>query len=214
MIKKKNIAYLGVVFVTATAVQAATIDWTAFDISDVNDVITAGTSILAISAAGSADVGSTFDVAGTTFTHTDILGGDFSGDVSGLTPTGDAGYDELIGTIDFNSGAAASLFQLNLDVVDGQDYILQVWYADDNTSGRVNTITGSGDNVLQGDDYAVGTFTANAITQLLEITTSGGATNNGVRLTGYQLRAVPEPSSYTLLAGCLALGAVMVRRRK
>lgn len=191
--------------------QAAVIAWTTADITDINDVITTGTTVTAQNYSGTG-APATVTVAGIDFTENNSLSGNFSGDIFALA-TGDVGYDTFLGDIDFNSGAADSTETISLSVTDGQQYILQVWYADDNTTGRVMTLTGSGgDNVLQGDDFAVGTFTADSTSQDLIITMSGGASNNGVRLTGYQLRAVPEPSSVALL-GFGAVGFLLRRRR-
>ena len=39
------------------------------------------------------------------------------------------------------------------------------------------------------------------------------ATNSGARLDGFSITAIPEPQSFALIGGLLALGAVMVRRR-
>lgn len=65
-------------------------------------------------------------------------------------------------------------------------------------------------NIAGGEGY--GTLTG--------LTTDGSGNlvitvtrSNHVEVGAFTLTAVPEPSSYALLAGCLALGAVMVRRR-
>lgn len=190
---------------------AATIAWTTATITDINDVVTTGTTIDAQNYSGTG-APTTVTVAGIDFTENNSLTGNFSNSVFALD-TGDAGYNEFLGDIDFNSGASQSNVTINLTVVDGQSYLLQVWYADDNTTGRINTLTGSGsDNILHGDDYAIGTFVADSTTQVLEINTSGGTSNNGTRLTGYQLRLIPEPSSMALL-GLGALGFLIRRRR-
>jgi hypothetical protein len=198
-----------------TSANAATIDWTTYDITDVSDVSTIGSTVVAISNSYNSLTGTTFDVAGVTFTYDgSLLNGNTATNVSGLT-TGDSGYDSLIGSIDYNKSATASVFEYTFDnLVLGQEYLVQVWYADAAPDDRVNTITGTGDNVLQGNDYAIGIFTADEVTQLLEITTSGSDNNNGVRLTGFQLRAIPEPGTYALLAGLIGLTLALVRRRQ
>jgi hypothetical protein len=194
----------------AGAANAATIAWTRGVITDINDVSTLGTTVLAVNNSGSG-APTTVTVAGIDFTEDNSLTGNYNGSVFALD-TGDAGYNTFLGDIDFNSGAAQSNVSINLAVDSGQEYLLQVWYADDNTTGRENTLTGTGDNVLVGDDYGIGTFVADSTTQLFEINTSGGASNNGTRLTGYQLRAIPEPATLGLIAA-FGGGILFIRRR-
>ena len=44
--------------------------------------------------------------------------------------------------------------------------------------------------------------------------TAGGTTGDYMAIDSITLTAVPEPSSYALIAGMLALASIMVRRRK
>lgn len=60
------------------------------------------------------------------------------------------------------------------------------------------------------DSSATVSFLAASGTQLT-ITNNGGQGGSGI---GIRLSAVPEPSTYAALSGLLALGYVMVRRRK
>lgn len=74
-----------------------------------------------------------------------------------------------------------------------------------------NYIDGTISGALTYGDSAsiIGTFTADGASQTIRQTFS----NQGA-INGYVLRAVPEPGTYALLSGLLALGCVMVRRRR
>jgi hypothetical protein len=196
----------------ASLANASLITWTTSDITSSNDVVTTGTTIEAVNASGNnfATSNPTVSVNGIDFTSTGtLLNRSYESDVF-ATDTADTGYNSLLGSLDY--GTQTSL-TINFTVVEDRDYILQVWYADDDgyDVSRTMTLTGSEtDNVLNGNDYAVGTFTADSTSQDLVITSS----NTGVRLTAYQLRdvtAIPEPATIGML-GLGSLITVLVRR--
>ena len=175
---------------------AATIDWSTSDISNVSDIITAGTPVTAQNYAGTG-ANSTVTVTGVSFAENNDLATDdrnTNGDFFSLV-TGDDDYDEFLGDLDFTNDTSVTI---PMSVIIGTKYVVQVWYAEDNgfalSPQRTNTLTGTGDNVLNGNDFAVGTFVADATTQDLIITSS----RQGVRLTGYQLRALPSESAVTV----------------
>jgi hypothetical protein len=58
-----------------------------------------------------------------------------------------------------------------------------------------------------GNDFPSGTFTADATSQTLSLSTSGFA---NAHINGYQLRAVPEPGTGVLML----LGLGRARRRR
>ncbi|MGJ8643470.1 MAG: PQQ-dependent sugar dehydrogenase [Luteolibacter sp.] len=168
---------------------AATIDWTTADISNVSEVATDGTLVTAQNYAGTG-APATVTVAGIGFEKNNSLTEDNDNDFFALN-TGDTSYNEFLGDLDFTPSNETSV-TIPMTVVIGTRYLVQVWHADDGSFGanpqRINTLTGTGDNVLNGNDFAVGTFVADATTQNLIITSS----RQGVRLTGYQLRSIPS----------------------
>jgi hypothetical protein len=102
-------------------------------------------------------------------------------------------------------------------LLNGQDYQLQLWYVDSNTTGRIMTY-GDGEAspstvslLSTNGQYAIGTFTASGTTQDLTLVASGFGQ---AHLSAMQLRAIPEPGTYALIGGLLSLGYVMVRRRR
>jgi hypothetical protein len=196
----------------ASLANASLIAWTTSDVTSSNDVVTTGTTIEAVNASGNtfATSNPTVSVNGIDFTSTGaLLNRTYEVDVF-ATDTGDAGYNSLVSSVDYGTLTSVTI---NLTVVKDRDYLLQVWYADDSGYAlpRTMTLTGSGtDNVLNGNDYAVGTFTADSTSQDLVITSS----QTGVRLTAYQLRdvtVVPEPATIGML-GLGALITLLIRR--
>ncbi len=153
-----------------------------------------------------ADVSDTTASGGTNFTTAVDAGqqGDI-GEVAGTT--GD--YQTLLrqNTYEANNQTPWTLQGLT----NGQDYLVQFWVADiryDDT--QVQTIAGGANTTedisIKTGQYVIGTFTADATTQQVSF--------SGDILNAMQLRSVPEPSTAALLAGCLGLGHVMMRRRR
>ena len=169
---------------------AATIDWTTADITNVSDVDTTGTLVTAQNYAGSG-APSVVTVAGIDFVENNSLTNNNDGDFFALA-TGDSDYHEFLGDLEFTPNDENSV-TIPLGVDSGTNYQVQVWYADDGGFSlipqRTMTLTGTGDNALNGNDYAIGTFIADSTTQDLVVTSS----REGVRLTGYQLREISMP---------------------
>ncbi len=208
-----------------TSANAATITWEDYAItSNVSEVLTTGTMVKAVNTTSTQQVtaNATLTLAGTTFTSTGaVLNNNFNTDgwtptVTGGTAAENADYQSFLDYLDFSlNQGSSSAFTVDtftgLEI--GQDYALQVWYA---VEGETRTMTLSGDaastdsNILQGGEYAIGTFTADAVTQTLVMQSS----QSGIRLTGYQLRAIPEPSAFALIAGCFGVAYVASRRRR
>jgi hypothetical protein len=105
----------------------------------------------------------------------------------------------------------------------GQDYLFQSWVSDSRAeqSARTQTIYGnnfSGSqsgvldyNVLNLDggtgQFVIGTFTADATSQVMLYSSPDYA-----QINAFQLRAVPEPSTYALVVGGIAT-LLLIRRR-
>jgi hypothetical protein len=121
-------------------------------------------------------------------------------------------------TTGFNAGAES-----NVDVTAASGLDAWVLIADGSLSGLVRAndwasysgVASPGTPAplsfqFDSADTAAGvSFLAGAGTTVT-ITNGGGQGGSGL---GFQLTAVPEPSSYALLGGLLALGCVMLRRR-
>ncbi|MGJ8673369.1 PQQ-dependent sugar dehydrogenase [Rubritalea sp.] len=176
---------------------AASIDWTTSDISSVSDVVTTGTLVSAQNYAGTG-APSVVTVSGIDFVENNGLTNNNSGDFFGLD-TGDTDYDTFLGDIDFTPTSETSV-TIPMSVVSGKRYLVQIWYAEDNgfalSPQRQMVLTGTGDNTLNGDDYALGTFTADSTTQNVIVTSS----REGVRLTGYQLREISDLPGFVTVA--------------
>lgn len=199
------------VTVVASA-QAATISWSNFlapDSAPADSVIDSGILTTTGTLVESENLGgpaATFD--GISFAEgTTTLGNVFTGY-----------YNGLAGNEIFNSGTwgGAGAQSFILDVVDGQEYVLELVFADARSAGKTVSVDGGAPAQYAYNSGAFparifrGTFTADAAIQAFSILTSDG---NG-EMQAYQLRnvtSVPEPSSVALLGlGGLAL---ILRRR-
>ncbi|MGJ8653096.1 MAG: PQQ-dependent sugar dehydrogenase [Opitutaceae bacterium] len=188
--KPKLFSCISALCLLAIPATAATIDWTKADINDINDVDTTGTLVEAQNHAGTG-ANDPVTVAGIDFVKTTVpLTNSNDGDFFAYD-TGDSAYNELLGDIDFGPNSQGSLTLTFTGLTSGGQYLFQVWHADDGGfgNGRTMTLTGTGDNALEGNEYGVGTFTADATSQDLVITASA----NGVRLNAVQLRELSLP---------------------
>ena len=199
---------------TALASQGAVITWgAATAVSTGSDISTTGTLVEAINL-NDGDPGSV-TANGVIFTNDGTLLGSSNGGDFYSGTTGDAGYDQILSDWDFGNGGGNTTLSLGGgNLVDGNDYEIQVWWSY-NSDFPFDYGDGNDNNIrLESGEYTIGTFTADATTQDLELLPSLGSWGNS-GLNAYQIRSVvPEPSSFALIGGLLALGHVMVRRRR
>ena len=117
-----------------------------------------------------------------------------------------------------NNGGSMTLTMFGLTV--SQSYVFQ-WWANIDTFGAENQTTATAGNAITLDvntsnsngglgQFAIGTFIADA-TGSQSITFSGSS-NFGPTLDGFQLRVVPEPSTFAMLG--LGLPALLAFRRR
>lgn len=170
-------------------------------------------------------------IGAVTVTENSGLGG--SNLASGLTFDGSAAFGSFR-----NFGATANAFTINFNDlgVGTFDITLYLGHTDDNRNFTINyDLTDAGGNVssdtasglISGLSSSVGsssggsTFaytisvtTTDASADLgLNFVSTGGGSGSGL-FAGYTVASIPEPSSYALLSGLLALGAIMLRRRR
>ncbi len=159
---------------------------------------------------------------------TETNGGAY-GFLAGKT-TGNTDYNSLLNSAAYGGGTGTVDMTLGGgNLVNGQQYEIQLWYVDVRTEG-VDTramifgdgeITESSVSVSSGifgpsgtlGQYTIGTFTADGINQTLSLT-PGVAPNafGNSQLNAYQIRAVPEPSAASLVGLC-GLALILRRRR-
>lgn len=136
----------------------------------------------------------------------------------GFTSTGDANYDHLVRTGVFSDGGGAPSSITLSNLVVGHSYLLQIFTPSWDSLSWPTTFTAGSNSVAMGNTttvptYVSGTFTA--ASSDLTITYQGSAGQHGLlaAVAVNDVTAVPEPATCVALAGVLALGTVLWRRR-
>lgn len=201
---------------------ATTINWgVAQNSTAATDVLNTGTTVDAINATSTGNVGSV-TVNGVTFTNSSILPNNTGSSFLVGNTTGDANYDALLDTLDFGGGTATSINVGAGSLVAGNDYSIQVWFTDLRSCCSNRTMTygdGMGNTVnvhasLGGlGQYAIGTFTAGGTSQTLSLTTNNFG---NAHISAYQVRETPPviPEPATAMLGLIAVGGLAMRRHR
>jgi hypothetical protein len=134
-----------------------------------------------------------------------------------------ANYQTLLSTA-ISTDANNTLTLVMSGLVTGQQYEFEWWLnaASNSSAGFLTTATATNsvsldDNTTNANggvgQYVIGTFTANAGSET--ITFNGTSTGQAPTINAFQLRAVPEPStmSILLLGGVVISGARFLRRK-
>ena len=215
-----------------SALNAASITWTAgtFDNAGPASVLNAENLTYAANLGGS-DL--TVNVSGTNvlFEGTSIGGAEtgeglYVFNASGVVDftdaywtAGDVNWDSINDSGIYRFDGSNALQVRLQGLTNGQEYQVQLFASEDVNAGNRTSFysdAASGGNISSelrmGDkDYVVGTFVASGTTQ--DIFVQPG--NLGVSyLDAVSLTTIPEPGSYALMGGLLALGSVMLRRRR
>jgi Cadherin domain len=193
------------------ASHGAPIIWgSATDVATTADVATTGAFVEAFNLSSRAADTSTVTVNGITFTGLTSpspltnAGAAASAHLNGNT-SGDVGYNSLLNTAAFGGGASTSITVGGGNLINGRDYLIQVWYVEERTTGAPalntrqmiygspggSTVTVGGTAGLLGQ-YVIGTFTADGPNQTLTLATPGAPFLQS-HLTAYQIRATGTP---------------------
>jgi len=103
----------------------------------------------------------------------------------------------------------------------GQQYLFQWWASNAANIPPITTVTGSATNAVTLDSnltdtagglgqFVTGTFTADGTTQNIDLTGAG----QSPLINAFQIRAVPEPSTYAMALAGIACGGYLVWRRR
>jgi hypothetical protein len=187
------------------------------------DVSTDGTLVEAYNAAITSYTGGNQTVNGVTFVATTNLlpsNATSVNDFSTATNGGDANYDAILSTADYGGGDSTTIVIGDGDgngsvngaglLEIGKSYQIQVWFVDDRAANDARTMgfasASSAAKVGLNDQFAIGTFTADATTQTLFLDTVSSAAGDSfanAHLTAYQIRALapPPPPAVTIFGG-------------
>lgn len=188
---------------TVGGVQAASIAWSSLgSVSNASDVLNIGTVVQAEYAGGFGPQtvnGVTFLDGFTSYaTPTGVGSGAFSGD------TGNTAYNTILNTFAYDGSSPGVLTLNSLNV--GMTYKVELWALDDRLDFGIPDRTQRYDDNL--GDYSptffvgsntimLGTFIADATTQIVTVS---GAAQLAHNLNAFEVVAVPEPSSWAMLA--------------
>jgi hypothetical protein len=114
--------------------------------------------------------------------------------------------------------AAGALMQINGDLSSGT-WSAQAKTGEDGADwvalGSGTGLTSIDSIILSAKTPAIGSWGGGDVADVYNgDATAGGTTGDYMSIDSITLTAVPEPSSYALIAGMLALASIMVRRRK
>ena len=155
------------------------------------DVSLNGTLVEAVNAAATS-VNTDPVINGVTFDSRSLLSNNtdtdvFSGNIS-------VNYNQLLSNVDFGGGTSPTLSLGGGQLIPGQNYEIQVWYAEtrNNLNTRVMRFTdnqgGAPINLGNGTaQFAIGTFTADGINQNLQLLPQGFSQ---AHINAYQIRAL------------------------
>jgi hypothetical protein len=216
-------AIVAFLIAAAQASNAAPITWgtpvaVATGPGNSSDVSTNGTLVEAYNAAITSYTGGNKTVNGVTFVATNNLlpsNATTVNDFSIGTNGGDANYDAILSTADYGGGTSTTITIGDGDgnstvngpglLEIGKQYEIQVWFVDDRSSTNARVMgfasSSSAPKVNLNDQHVIGTFTADATTQTLFLSTVSSASGDSfanVHITAYQIRRVDPPAAPTV----------------
>jgi hypothetical protein len=179
-------------------------------ITGASDISTLGEPVDALGA--NAQTGSAITVGDTTFNP--FLGSDTGITISGAVGLGTDGsgatspaYDKVLDDVAYaNTGDTGTVTFNSSILVAGDTYQVEIW----NDGGRPTEFTGANTVELSGE-FALGTFTAGSGSESFTFYTD--LPNNAGEFDAVALRLVPEPSTYAMMIGGLALLGFCIRRK-
>ena len=180
-----------------------------------SDILTTGTFHAAIGAtAANVTVGGvTFATSSPLITLTNASAINYT---PGTFSSGNAAYDALINRGYYTPIAMSAQIDLSGLTV-GHQYRIQFWTPAWDANFPTTFIHDGGlnfGNTATAPTYAVGTFTANNSTEYFNFASTDGSTRGLMSaITVYNVSAIPEPSTYAVLAGLGVLGVALWRRK-
>ena len=210
---------------TAAPVSAADISWsTGPTFNGPNGhlgILTNGSLVEAINLTGSPGASLTVDPGGLNITFSTVNSPFYpnSWSIAGNGGNTDAAWGTILNTFEWISGSNPTISNFLSGLTLGHQYQLQLFAARSDCCGTRTASFSDGaghtSDEVRDDSYTsiVGTFTADAFTQTLQLIDS---TSNPI-LNAYVLRdvsPVPEPETYAMLLAGLGVLGLSIRRKK
>ena len=127
----------------------------------------------------------------------------------GFASTASTPYNNVLSNCAFVLAGQTGIINLNHLTI-GNEYQVEIWSSDNR-----NTVftTGATQIDLPGSDWALGTFTAASTTQSLNFTNATRSPYGVITAVALRDISVPEPTTYAMMLGGLAILGFCVRRK-
>jgi hypothetical protein len=150
----------------------------------------------------------TFNLVTSGDTTITLTGATDTSGTEGSASTASTAYNNVLSDCAFVFAGDTGTINLN-NLVTGNVYQVEIW----NSDSRDTIVAGVTSIDLPGNDWAVGMFTATGATQSFDFTNNPASLFGVISAVALRDVSVPEPSTYAMMLGGLALLGFCLRRK-